>query len=49
MFLKNENHIVWIDDKPRFMAPDLICVVNAKTGEPYTNTIQFSSPARTLL
>lgn len=39
IFLKNENHIVWIDDKPRFMAPDLICVVNAKTGEPYTNTI----------
>lgn len=39
IFLKNENHIVWIDDEPRFMAPDLICVVNAKTGEPYTNTI----------
>ncbi|MCC7348411.1 MAG: DUF917 domain-containing protein, partial [Variibacter sp.] len=38
IFLKNENHIIWIGDQPRYMAPDLICVVNAHTGEPYTNT-----------
>ena len=38
IFLKNENHIVWIADEPRYTAPDLICVVNAETGEPYTNT-----------
>lgn len=38
IFLKNENHIVWIGDVPKYMAPDLICVVDAKTGEPSTNT-----------
>lgn len=38
IFLKNENHIVWIGEKPRYTAPDLICVVDAESGEPYTNT-----------
>ncbi len=38
IFLKNENHIVWIGGEPRYTAPDLICVVDAETGEPYTNT-----------
>ena len=38
IFVKNENHIVWINDAPKYTAPDLICVVQAKTGEPFTNT-----------
>ncbi|WP_374632504.1 DUF917 domain-containing protein [Ferrovibrio sp.] len=38
IWLKNENHIVWIDDVPRYTSPDLICVVQAHTAEPYTNT-----------
>lgn len=38
IFLKNENHIVWIGDVPKYTAPDLICVVDEKTGEPSTNT-----------
>ena len=38
IWAKNENHISWLDDKPFITSPDLIQVVDAKTGEPITNT-----------
>ncbi|MEA4893091.1 MAG: DUF917 domain-containing protein [Peptococcaceae bacterium] len=38
IWAKNENHISWLDDKPFITSPDLIQAVDAKTGEPITNT-----------
>lgn len=38
IWLKNENHIVWRGERVLYTSPDLICVVNAVTAEPYTNT-----------
>ncbi len=38
IWFKNENHITWLDDKPFVTSPDLIVVVNSRTGEPITNT-----------
>jgi hypothetical protein len=37
IWFKNENHISWLDGKPYVASPDLICVVDLKTGEPITN------------
>lgn len=37
IWYKNENHVCWIDGAPRVMSPDLICVVDAETGEPKVN------------
>jgi DUF917 family protein len=34
---KNENHVSWFDNKPYVTSPDLICVVERRTGEPITN------------
>jgi len=37
IWFKNENHISWFDDKPYVTSPDMLIVVNAETGEPYSN------------
>jgi DUF917 family protein len=38
VFFKNENHVMWFDDKVLATSPDIIEVIDAKTGEPITNT-----------
>lgn len=38
IWLKNENEISWLDDRPFVMTPDLLCAVEAKTGQPFTNS-----------
>jgi DUF917 family protein len=38
VWLKNENEISWLDDRPFVMTPDLLCAVEAGTGQPFTNT-----------
>jgi DUF917 family protein len=38
IWAKNENHISWLNDKPYITSPDLIQLVDEKTGEPITNT-----------
>lgn len=38
IWLKNENHALWVDDQLKVTAPDLICALDASSGEPYTNT-----------
>ena len=38
IFYKNENHISWYDEKPYVTSPDIIEVINQKSGEPLTNT-----------
>jgi len=38
IWFKNENHITWLDGTPHVTSPDLVIVVEAKTGEPLTNT-----------
>lgn len=37
VWFKNENHVSWLNDVPFVMSPDLICLVDAVTGEPKTN------------
>lgn len=37
IWFKNENVICWQDGEVKVTAPDLICVVDAKTGYPVTN------------
>lgn len=37
IWYKNENIISWFDDEPDVTVPDLICVLNPKTGEAITN------------
>jgi DUF917 family protein len=39
IWFKNENHITWINGSPFVTSPDLIVVLDMKTGEPKTNTI----------
>ena len=38
IWFKNENHITWLDGKPWITSPDIIEVIDAKSGEPITNT-----------
>ena len=38
VWFKNENHATWLDGKPWITSPDIIEIINAKTGEPITNT-----------
>jgi len=38
IWFKNENHVSWFDDEPYVTSPDIIAVVDLKTGEPITNT-----------
>ncbi len=37
IWYKNENMVMWIDDKVNLTCPDLICVVEKATGYPITN------------
>lgn len=37
IWFKNENLISWLDGEVYVTAPDLICVLESKTGEPITN------------
>jgi len=37
IWFKNENHISWLDNKPYVTSPDIIEVIDAKTGEPIMN------------
>ena len=37
IWYKNENIISWFDDEPDVTVPDLICVLDPKTGEAITN------------
>jgi uncharacterized protein len=39
IWFKNENHVTWIDSTPYVTSPDLIIVLDSKTGEPKTNTV----------
>ncbi len=38
VWFKNENHVTWLDDKPWITSPDIIEIIDSKTGEPITNT-----------
>ena len=38
VWLKNESEISWRDDRPFVMTPDLLCAVEAGTGQPFTNS-----------
>ncbi len=38
VWLKNENEVSWLDDRPFVMTPDLLCAVEAGTGQPFTNS-----------
>jgi DUF917 family protein len=38
VWLKNENLLSWLDRKPYVLTPDLICILDAKTGRPITNS-----------
>lgn len=38
VWFKNENHMTWLDEKPFVMSPDLIQLMDSKTGDPLTNT-----------
>jgi uncharacterized protein len=37
IWLKNENHVTWLDDRPYVTSPDIITVVEAGTCEPTIN------------
>ncbi|MFQ5828320.1 MAG: DUF917 domain-containing protein [Candidatus Methylomirabilia bacterium] len=39
VWFKNENHITWRDGSPWVCSPDLIMLLDAETGTPYTNTL----------
>lgn len=36
-WFKNENHVVWKNEKPYVMSPDIISTVDLETGEPIPN------------
>lgn len=38
VWFKNENHVVWKDEKPFATSPDIVALVELETGEPKTNT-----------
>ena len=39
IWFKNENHVMWKNDEPIITSPDMIIVLDAKTGEPFANPI----------
>jgi DUF917 family protein len=39
IWFKNENHVTWRDDRPWVLSPDLIMLMDADSGTPYTNTL----------
>jgi DUF917 family protein len=38
IWLKNENLLSWLDGNPYVLTPDLICILDAKTGRAITNS-----------
>jgi len=38
IWFKNENHVSWLNGEPFVTSPDMLIVVNRKTGEPYANS-----------
>lgn len=38
IWFKNENHICWKNGRPLITSPDMLIVVDDRTGKPYTNT-----------
>ena len=38
VWFKNEIHITWLDGRPWVCSPDLVTLVNPRTGRGYTNT-----------
>ncbi|MCL6450705.1 MAG: DUF917 domain-containing protein [Acetobacteraceae bacterium] len=38
IWLKNENLVSWVDARPAVVCPDLICVIDARTGQGVMNT-----------
>jgi len=39
VWFKNENHMTFIDQQAFITSPDLIAIIDAISGEPYTNTV----------
>jgi DUF917 family protein len=39
IWFKNENHVTWRDGNDWVLSPDLIMVMDADSGAPYTNTL----------
>ncbi|MBC7221256.1 DUF917 domain-containing protein [Candidatus Bipolaricaulota bacterium] len=39
IWYKNENHVTWLNGTPHVTSPDLVIVVDERTGEPLTNTV----------
>jgi uncharacterized protein len=39
IWFKNENHVTWRDGQPWVLSPDLIMLMDADSGTPYTNTL----------
>ena len=39
IWFKNENHVTWQDGRPWVLSPDLIMLMDADSGTPYTNTL----------
>jgi DUF917 family protein len=38
VWLKNENLLTWLDGEPYVVTPDLICILDGKSGHPITNS-----------
>jgi DUF917 family protein len=39
VWFKNENHVSWLDNQPFVTSPDLVVIVDRKSGEGITNTL----------
>ncbi len=39
VWFKNENHVSWLDEEPFVTSPDLVVIVDRKSGEGITNTL----------
>jgi DUF917 family protein len=39
IWLKNENHMCWKNDEVFVTSPDMIQIIDSKTGHPYTNNV----------
>jgi hypothetical protein len=39
IWFKNENHVTWRDEQPWIHSPDLVMLMRAVDGTPYTNTL----------
>ncbi|MBI4271223.1 MAG: DUF917 domain-containing protein [Candidatus Rokubacteria bacterium] len=39
VWFKNENHVTWRDGRPWVHSPDLVMLLDAESGAPYTNTL----------